>query len=144
MSERRTVRADSSLVTTSLSGVDLFKGLPVSCLQALEEESEVKDFRAGHMFFRTGGTGQVLFLLEKGAVQTFRTSGSKKLIVADLKPPAVFGEMACVGQCIYHCCAQTTEPSRVRTISRTSVHALLENYPIITRRLLDLPQRFRN
>jgi CRP-like cAMP-binding protein len=84
-----------------------------------------------------------LFLLEKGAVQTFRTSGTKKLIIAELKPPAVFGEMGCVGQCVYHCCAQTTEPSRIRMISRPTLDALLEEYPTLTRRLLDLvSQRF--
>jgi hypothetical protein len=47
-----------------------------------------------------------LFLLEKGAVQTFRTSGVKKLIIADLKAPAIFGEMGCVGRCLYYCEAQ--------------------------------------
>ena len=118
--------------------IDLFKDLPASCLQSLERHSEVQDFRAGHVFFQTGESGQVLFLLEKGGVQTFRTSGTKKLIIADLKPPAVFGEMGCIGQRMYHCSAQTTEASRIRTISRTDLDALLEQYPVMTRRLLDL------
>lgn len=143
MNERQTVQAGSLLEAASLSALDLFKGLPASCLQAVEEGSKVQDFRAGHVFFQPSQSGQVLFLLEKGAVQTFRTSGRKKLIIAELKPPAVFGEMGCVGQCMYHCCAQATEPSRIRTISRPDLDALLEQYPIITRRLLDLvSQRF--
>src|SRR6266853_3699766 len=84
-----------------------------------------------------------MFLLEKGAVQTFRTSGAKKLIIAELKPFAVFGEMGCVGQRVYHCCAQATQPSRVRMISRATLDALLEKHPAVTRRLLDLvSQRF--
>jgi CRP/FNR family transcriptional regulator len=123
--------------------VDLFKGLPAAYLKALEEGSEVREFRSGHIFFRTGESGQGLFILEKGAVRTFRASGAKTLIIADLKPSAVFGEMACVGNYLYHCCAQTTAPSRVRTISRTDLDALLEKHPIVTRRLLDLvSQRF--
>ena len=93
------------------------------------------------MFFKTGQSGTELFLLEKGAVQTFRTSGPKKLIIAELKPPAVFGEMGCVGDCLYHCCAQATEPSRVRTILRSDLDALLKKHPAITRRLLDLVSR---
>ena len=84
----------------------------------IEERSEVHDFEKGHVFFRTGENGQGLFLLEKGAVQTFRTSGAKKLVIADLKAPAIFGEMGCVGRCVYHCSAQAMEPSCVRTISR--------------------------
>jgi CRP-like cAMP-binding protein len=90
------------------------------------------------MFFRTGERGQRLFLLEKGRVQTFRSSGTHKLIIAVLKPPAIFGEMAFVGQCMYHCSAQTTEPSRIRVIEHWQLERLLEQYPIITRRLLDL------
>jgi hypothetical protein len=42
-----------------------------------------------------------LFLLEKGAVQTFRTSGTKKLIIADLKPPQCLAKRdVSVGVCI--------------------------------------------
>ena len=128
----------SLLEVVSLSGFSLFDGLPPGCLEALEEGSEVRDFPASHMFYRTGETGQRLFLLEKGRVQTFRTSGTRKLIIAELKPPGVFGEMAFVGQRIYHCSAQTIEPSRTRIIARAQVESLLERYPIMTRRLLDL------
>jgi CRP/FNR family transcriptional regulator, cyclic AMP receptor protein len=128
----------SLLEAASLSAVNLFAGLPPACLQALEEGSEVREFRAGHVFFRIGETGQCLFLVEKGRVQTFRASGARNLIIAELKPPAIFGEMAFVGQCMYHCSAQTTEPSRIRIIHRAQLESLLERYPIITRRLLDL------
>src|SRR5215471_10171392 len=122
----------------SLSAVDLFKGLPASCLLALEQRSEVHEYGSGHVFFRTGERGQRLFLLEKGKVQTFRASGKHKLIIAELKPPAIFGEMAFVGQCMYHCSAQTTQNSSIRIISRAELQLLLEQYPIVTRRLLEL------
>src|SRR5215469_10408391 len=79
------------------SVVDLFEGLPETCLRAIEERSKVGDFRAGHVFFRPGQRGEVLFLLENGMVQTFRMSGARKLIIAELRAPAVFGEMGCVG-----------------------------------------------
>jgi len=126
------------LKAASLSSVDLFKDLPASCLQALEQASEVRDLQAGHVFFRTGETGDRLFLLEKGRVETFRVSGAQKLIVAELKPPAIFGEMAFVGQCMYHCSAHTTKPSRIRILRRAELETLLDQYPVITRRLLNL------
>jgi CRP/FNR family transcriptional regulator, cyclic AMP receptor protein len=137
----RSLRAKPSanlLEGALLSAVSLFESLPPACLEALEEGTEVRDFCANHVFFRKGETGERLFLLEKGHVQTFRTSGTRKLIIAELKPPAIFGEMAFVGQCMYHCSAQTTEPSRIRIIERAQLESLLEQYPIITRRLLDL------
>ena len=117
---------------------DIFRGLPLNFLREVEVRSEVHDFEKGHVFFRTGENGQGLFLLEKGVVQTSRTSGAKKLVIADLKAPAIFGEMGCVGRCVYHCSAQAMEPSCVRTISRSDLNELLEQYPILTRRLLDL------
>jgi CRP-like cAMP-binding protein len=135
------MQADSLLETPALSGSDLFEGLPAACWQTIEQVSQVSDFPAGHVFFKTGESGQGLYLLEKGAVQTFRTSGRKKLIIADLKPLDVFGEMGCVGECICHCCAQATAPSRIRAISRSDLEALLEQCPAITRRLLDLVSR---
>src|SRR5215471_1901994 len=109
----------------------------------IDEKSEVQDYSAGHVFFRAGEIGEALFILEKGHVQTFRTTGAKKLIITDLTPPAVFGEMACVGQHMYHCSAQATEASRIRHLSRASMDIVLRKYPEVTRRLLDLVgQRF--
>ena len=67
-----------------------------------------------------------------------RVLSDGETIIAELRSPAVFGEMGCVGQCMYHCSAQTTEPSRIRIIDRAELEALLDQYPVVTRRLLDL------
>src|SRR5215469_16736165 len=124
---------------------DIFREFPLNFLREVEVRTDVHDFEKGHVFFRTGENGRGLFLLEKGAVQTFRTSGAKKLVIADLKAPAIFGEMGCVGRCVYHCSAQAMEPSCVRTISRSDLSELLEQHPNLTRCLLDLvSERFVN
>lgn len=117
---------------------DELKDLPLQFLREIESRSETAEFDKGHVFFRTGQNGHGLFLLEQGAVQTFRTSGVKKLIIAELKAPAVFGEMGCVGRCLYHCSAEAMGPSRVRIVSKADLNQLLSRYPIVTRRLLDL------
>src|SRR5215469_876159 len=134
--EASTFTLKNSTASVLLPGV--FQGLPSDFLREIEERSKLRDFAEGHVFFKTGQNGQGLFLLEQGAVQTFRTSGAKKLIIADLKAPAMFGEMGCVGRCLYHCSAQAMEPSRVRALSRSDLNELMEEYPIITSRLLDL------
>ena len=136
MREASTCKLKNPTASVLLPAV--FQGLPSDFLRKIEERSELRDFAQGHVFFKTGQDGQGLFLLEQGAVQTFRTSGEKKLIIADLKAPAIFGEMGCVGRCLYHCSAQAMEPSRVRIISRTDLNELREQYPIVTSRLLDL------
>src|SRR5215831_16075276 len=124
--------------STSVLLPGVFKGLPPNFLREIEERGKAHDFEKGHVFFKAGQHGQGLFLLEKGAVQTFRTSGVKKLIIADLKAPAIFGEMGCVGRCLYHCSAQAMEPSRVRILCRPDLNELLEQHPIVARHLLDL------
>jgi CRP-like cAMP-binding protein len=127
VSKERTIQSERLVEAVSFAAIDLFRDLPATCLQALQKNSEVQDFRAGHVFFRTGESGHALFLLEKGRVQTSRTSGTKKLIIAELEPPAVFGEMGCVGQCTYHCSAHAIELSRIRTISRANVENCWRN-----------------
>ena len=138
MPSARAKASESLVEATALSAVDLFKDLPAACLRTLEERSGLRDFCKGHIFSRAGESGERLFLNEKGRVQTFRTSGPRKLIIAELRAPAVFGEMDCVGQRMYHCSARTTEPSRIRVIKRSDLEVLLEQYPVVTRRLLDL------
>jgi CRP-like cAMP-binding protein len=131
--KHKTVRNDPSL-----SAVQLFEDLPPSALHMLEMASEILDVKAGDIFFRPGELGQALFVVEKGLVQTFRSFGAKKLIIADLSPWEVFGEMACVGERLYHCTAQALVPSRVRRISRKQLELFLRKYPPFARRLLDL------
>ena len=78
-----------------LSGIDLFKCLPDACLEALEKDSNVLNCSAGHLFFQPQQAGRVLFVLEKGAVRTFRTYGDRKLTsdaernVSHPKPPSI-------------------------------------------------------
>ena len=128
---------------SALASVGLFKELPASVVRELDEASHVEEVPAGHIFFNPGETGYGLFVLEKGAVQMFRTLGTRKLLIQDLKPPGVFGEMGCVGTRQYHCTGQAQQPSRVRTIKRDELEPILENFPEVTRRLLDLvSQRF--
>ena len=135
---RETSTLKGKNLTSSFLPPEVFKGLSPNFRREIEERGRVHDFQKGHVFFKAGQNGQALFLLEKGAVQTFRTSGVKKLMIADLKAPAIFGEMGCVGRCLYHCQAQAVESSRVRVLSRSDFNELLEEHPIVTKRLLDL------
>ena len=121
-----------------LSGIDLFKHLPDSCLEALEKDSNVLNCSARHLFFQPRQTGKVLFVLEKGSVRTFTTYGDRKLTIAVLQPPAIFGVMGCFGQGRYLSSAEALEESRVRTISRDSIQSLLECAPHVTHKLVDL------
>jgi CRP-like cAMP-binding protein len=126
------------LEVSSLSGIELFKHLPDSCLETLEKDSNVLNCSAGHLFFQPEQTGRVLFVLETGSVRTFRTYGGRKLTIAVLRPPAIFGVMGCFGHGRYLSSAEALEESRVRIISRDSIQSLLECAPHVTHKLVDL------
>src|ERR1700722_1796804 len=138
MSRTRIRKVKGARRRTPLSAIDLFEELPDAALRALETTSQVSEYPAGHIFFRTGERGALLYVLERGSVQTFRISGTKKLLIVELKSTAVFGEMACVGKGVYHCTAQAIETCRVRTIARGDFDRTMRNFPSVTRRLLEL------
>ena len=121
-----------------LSEINLFKHLPDSCLEALENDSHVLNCSAGHLFFQPEQTGRVLFVLEKGSVRTFRTYGDRTLTITVLQPSAIFGVAGCFGQGRYHSSAEALRASRVRMISRESIQALLECAPQVAHKLVDL------
>ncbi len=128
-----------------LSGIDLFKELPDSCLASLKKDSHALDCSAGHQFYAAGQTGRMLFVLEKGSVRTFRTYGGKRLTIATLRPPAIFGVVGCFGQGRYQSSAEALQASRVRVISCESIQALLECAPHVAHRFVDLmSERFVN
>jgi CRP/FNR family transcriptional regulator, cyclic AMP receptor protein len=126
------------LEVSSLPGIELFKHLPDSCLEALEKDSNVLNCSAGHLFFQPEQTSRVLFVLETGSVRTFRTYGGRKLTIAVLQPPAIFGVLGCFGQGKYFSSAEALEDSRVRMISRDSIQSLLECAPHVTHKIVDL------
>jgi CRP/FNR family transcriptional regulator len=122
----------------AIASVELFRDLPVKAIEKLVQGTGAESLRAGHIFFKTGDSGKSLYVLEKGHVRTFRNVGERKLIIADLEAPAVFGEMGCVGKRMYHCVAEATKPSVVRAIPSAEVDALAKEFPSVTQKLLDL------
>src|SRR5215475_9723897 len=136
---KRRAKTTSQVMKPGVVGsLELFRQVPAEALDKLEGKCEAENYPAGHIFFRTGEAGQGVYVLEKGKVLTYRNFGEKKLIIAELKAPAVFGEMGCSGPRVYHCIAEATEMSRVRKISSEQMNELRGEYPDVTKKLLDL------
>jgi len=123
---------------SSLAGIDLFGELPASSLNNLRKNSVLSDCDAGHIFFESEQPGKMLFVLETGAVRISRTYGERKVTIAVLRPPEIFGVIGCFGPAKYSSSAEAMEFSRVRIIPRESMQALLESAPQVTLKLLDL------
>lgn len=121
-----------------LHETDLFKEVSESCLQVLLEDSHILNVGVGHLFFSAGQTGRELFLLEKGSVQTFRIYGDRRIAVAALQPPAVFGEMGCFGRGRHYFSAESVEDSQVRLISGNTIQAMMECSPNLAHAVIGL------
>lgn len=118
--------------------IDLFKHVAEPCLQRLLENSRVLEVGVGHLFFSAGQTGGELFFLEKGSVQTFRACGEKRIPIATLWAPAVFGEMGCFGHGRHYFSAKSVAESQVRLIPANSIQALMECSPSLARQVIGL------
>lgn len=121
-----------------VSEIALLKNVPDSCLEMLEENSRTLEVVAGRVFFSAGQPAEAVFLLERGSVRIFRIFGARKITIAMLQPPALFGEIGCFGQGTHHCSAESVQDSQVRWISRNSIQALLECAPNLAHGVIDL------
>ena len=117
---------------------DLFKNVAESCHQLLLGNSHVLNVGVGHLFFSAGQAGGELFLLEKGSVQTSRICGDRKIAIATLQPPAIFGEMGCFGQGRHYFSAESVEDSQVRLISGNTIQAMMECSPNLAHAFIGL------
>lgn len=116
----------------------LFKDVAGSCLQVLLRDSRVLSVGVGHLFFNAGQTGGELFLLEKGSVQTFRVCGDRKIAIAILRAPAVFGEVGCFGHRIHYFSAESVAESQVRLIPANTIQAVMECSPSLAHEVIGL------
>lgn len=122
-----------------LSAMELFRDLTSAEIKEIERAVVMLTCKSGEIFFRPGETGEVLFFLKKGAVQIYRESAKRrKLVIDNLRPYAIFGEMACLGQGMYSRFAMTTEESLVCFMKRVDMERLLLSKPRVALRLIQL------
>ncbi len=121
-----------------LSAMELFHDFTPEQMQEIDRATVMQTCRAGRVFYTPGETGEVLFILKKGAVQIYRMSPEgRKLVIASLPQYSFFGEMSCIGQGMYDTFAEATEDSMICTMSRGDVERLLLSKPRVALRILE-------
>ena len=121
-----------------LQGNELFQDFDREALEAFHDSIQMRSCVAGHVFYRPGETGEVIFLLKEGSAQLYRLStDGRKFVFAKVPPRTVFGEMSCIGQGMYDCFAEASEDSVICTMSRSDVMRLIATYPSFAVRLLE-------
>ena len=138
MPSRRVPTSDiDGLKLTYLKGTELFQDFTPEQLQPFHHTIQMAACPAGHVFYRPGETGEVMFLLKAGAARLYRLSpDGRKFVFAEIPASSVFGEMACIGQAMHECFAEAATDSVICTLSRSDVQRLILAYPQFALRLI--------
>lgn len=125
-----------------LQATELFRDLTPAQMERFHESIHMRTCPAGHVFYRPGETGEVMFVMKRGSARLYRmASDGRKFVFAQIPPFSVFGEMAWIGQGMYECFAEASEDSLICTLSRTDVKRLIVEHPQFAIRLLEVVGR---
>jgi len=134
--ERENERAFEGRLIADLRGVDFLHDLTDEELQLLASTVRIHEFGAGEVLVRQGHAGDSFFLIRRGTVEVMVDGkNGQRVHVADLSPPAFFGEIALM----------TGEQRNATVLARTDVEVLemdreafthlFHNHPDVTERI---------
>lgn len=122
-----------------LRATELFRDLTQEQMDRFHDSIHMRACKAGHVFYRPGETGEVMFIMKRGSAQLYRMApDGRKFVFAHIPPYSVFGEMAWIGQGMYECFAEAAEDSLICTLSRSDVTRLILEHPQFAVRLLEV------
>jgi CRP/FNR family cyclic AMP-dependent transcriptional regulator len=121
-----------------LSRVEILEPLSDEDLRGLLKRSRDIHLESEEIFFTPEDTSEKLFILKKGRVRIFKTSGGRELTLAEIEAGMIFGEMALTAQRLRGSYAQAIEPSILLSMSRADLEHIIEENPQVGNRLVHL------
>ena len=92
----------------------------------------------GEALFREGDLGDTCHVLASGSVRVTRThSDGRTIALAQLRPPALLGEMAMFGSAPRSATVEALEPTRTLAILAADMRRVLLSRPVIAMAMLD-------
>ena len=135
----RTEKEASTIKLHYLKKVDLFQDLTTEDMEDIRRITTMKTCPAGKVFYSPNEQGEVLFILKKGRVQLYWMSDEgKRVVLGNVEPGTLFGEMVLTGQGLYDAFAEAVEESLICVMNRRDVEKLIASKPVIGIRLLGL------
>ena len=124
------MNTDATAVVRELARSPLFAGLGPPGLQRLAGECHVRRFAKQTVIFSRGDPGRSMLLTVAGSVAlSVASAEGTEVVLAVLRPPAVFGELAIIDGGPRVATATAREPTVLVTIPRPAVMDLLEREP---------------
>jgi len=122
-----------------LNMVDIFQDLSKSEMDEINRTTTMSTCLRHKVFYQAEDNSEVLFILKKGRVQLYRlTLDGKKLIVANIGPGSIFGEMAIMGQGMHNTFAESIEECLICVMSRQDVERLILSKPSVALRIMNV------
>ena len=114
-------------ITYWLRKTPFFSGISPEAGRRLAEVCQVRAIRKGEVLFREQAPGEALFILEKGAVQLFKTSpDGAEVVIRTIRPGEVFAEVILFEQRRYPVTARAAVASRALCFLRRDILHLLD------------------
>ena len=95
-----------------------------------------QEFKAGTVLFEQGDLGDIMYVIEKGAVELIRSKNENKRVLAILKAGEFFGEMAIVSQRPRTATAVVREDVKLLAIESSTLSSMLRDNADIAARIL--------
>ena len=136
--------ASASSSAPDSAAVDLLAHTPPFVRLQREELARVAEVAvprqhgAGEALFREGDLGDACYALASGCVRVTRThSDGRTIALAQLRPPALLGEMAMFGSAPRSATVEAVEPTRTLAILAADMRRVLLSRPVIAMAMLD-------
>ncbi|HEY0631031.1 MAG TPA: Crp/Fnr family transcriptional regulator [Thermoleophilaceae bacterium] len=128
-----------------LARVPLFADLSEHDLRELAQVAVPRSYEAGQVVFREGDAGDTCFVVRSGAARvTRRHSDGRVITLTELRPGAIFGELAMFGGETRSASIEVLEPMRALAILAADLRRLILTHPDIAVKMLEgLAHRLR-
>lgn len=108
----------------------MFGPLEPSDLEDLASAALQRTYTRGQYLCTQGDTGDQLFVIAEGLVKVvFATEQGEEMVLATLRPPEVFGELAVLDRALRSASVLAVEPTLVLTLSRPRLLEAMRRSP---------------
>lgn len=91
---------------------------------------ERRVFTKGTVIFREGDTGSEAYLVQRGSVRIFKTVHGRRIVLGQVRPSQVFGELALLDDGPRMAAAETSEDTTVLVLSKATIRDMLDSAPV--------------
>ena len=120
----------SDRIAAVLAETSLFSDLDDGARRALAPEIVPRAYRKGDLIFSQGDRGESLFIVAEGLVKLSLTSvEGAEMVLATLRPPSVFGELALLDGGARTASARALQETTLLALTRPSFMRLLLDNP---------------